>query len=120
MARRRYSHRPPGAPLEPAVTRDLVEEVLRTAMALEDIVVSLLDDLPDGAFPGEDPGLVLLEMIVGSAHPATVAAGARDTHTATALVAAIRERVLTDLRAAALLAAEREADPERPARNPEK
>ncbi len=101
-------------------TRELVEEVLRTAMALEDVVVSLLDDLPDGAFPGEDPGLVLLEMIVGSVHPAAVAAGPRDTHTATALVAAIRERVLADLHAAAALAAEHDPDPELPARNPEK
>ena len=101
-------------------TRDLVEEVLRTAMALEDVIVSLLEDLPDGAFPGEDPGLVLLEMIVGSAHPAATAAGSRDTHTATALVVAIRERVLADLRAAALLAREHERDPESPERNPEK
>jgi hypothetical protein len=108
MARRRDSHRPRHEALELEVTRDLVEEVLRTAMALEDVVVSLLEDLPDGAFPGEDPGLVLLEMIVGSVHPATTAAGLRDTRAATALVGAIRERVLADLRTAATLARERE------------
>lgn len=102
MARRRDSHRREALDLE--TTRDLVEEVLRTAMALEDVVVSLLDDLPDDAFPGEDPGLVLLEMIVGSVHPAAVAAGPGDTRTATALVVAIRERVLADLRTAAALA----------------
>ncbi len=102
-----------------AATRELVEEVLRTAMALEDVVVSLLDDLPDGAFPGEDPGLVLLEMIVGSVHPAAVAAGPRDTRTATALVVAIRERVLADLRTAAALAEEREREGELPASDPE-
>jgi hypothetical protein len=79
-------------------TRALVEEVLRTAMALEDVTVSLL----------EDPGLVLLEMIVGSVHSAAVAAGSRDVRTATALVGAIRERVLADLRTAAALAGERE------------
>jgi len=101
-------------------TRELVEEVLRTAMALEDVVVSLLDDLPDGAFPGEDPGLVLLEMIVGSVHPAAIAAGLPDTRTATALVVAIRERVLADLHAAATFAGERERDHDPPARNPEK
>jgi hypothetical protein len=94
--------------LEP--TRELVEEVLRTAMALEDVVVSLLDDLPDDAFPGRDAGLVLLEMIVGSVHPAASAAGPRDTRTATALVVAIRERVLADLHTAAVLAAERERE----------
>ncbi|HEY2478004.1 MAG TPA: hypothetical protein VGI17_04675 [Solirubrobacterales bacterium] len=91
-----------------ATTRELVEEVLRTALALEDVMVSLLEDLPDGAFPGEDPGLVLLEMVVGSVHPAAVAAGARDCRNATALVGAVRERVLADLRAAAALAGARE------------
>lgn len=90
-------------------TRDLVEEVLRTALALEDVMVSLLEDLPDGAFPGRDNGLVLLEMVVGSAHPAAVAAGPRDCRTATALVGAIRERVIDDLHAAAELARERES-----------
>lgn len=92
------------------MTRALVEEVLRTAMALEDVIVSLLEDLPESAFADEDPGLILLEMIVGSVRPAAVAAGARDTRTATALVVAIRERVLADLRAAAGLAREREAE----------
>jgi hypothetical protein len=105
------------APLELERTRDLVEEVLRTALALEDVMASLLEDLPDGAFGERDNGLVLLEMVVGSVHPATRAAGARDTRTATALVAAVRERVLADLRTAADLARRRE---QAPARNPEK
>jgi hypothetical protein len=108
MARRRDSHRREATDLD--ATHELVEEVLRTAMALEDVVVSLLDSLPDGAFPREDPGLVLLEMIVGSVHPAALAAGPRDTRTATALVVAIRERVLTDLHAAATLIEERDRE----------
>jgi hypothetical protein len=120
MSRRRDGHRRP-AQTRPAsggdprgrdpdleTTRALVGEVLRTALALEDVIVSLLDDLPDGAFPGEDPGLVLLEMVVGSVHPAAVAAGAHECRVATALVGAIRERVIEDLRAAAALADERE------------
>jgi hypothetical protein len=106
MSRRRSTARPPA--LEPAVTRELVEEVLRTALALEDVISSLLDDLPPDAFPGEDPALVLLEMVVGSVHPAARAAGRRDCRVATALVGAIRERVLDDLRSAADLARERE------------
>ena len=90
------------------VTRDLVEELLRSALALQDVIVGLLEDLPDGAFPGEDPALVLLEMVVGSAHPAAIAAGPRECRTATALVGAVRERVLDDLRRAADLARDRE------------
>lgn len=108
MGRRRDPHRREAIELE--TTRELVEEVLRTAMALEDVVTSLLEDLPDGAFPDRDPGLVLFEMIVGSVHPAVVATGSHDTRTATALVVAIRERVLADLRTAASLAREREGE----------
>jgi hypothetical protein len=89
-------------------TRDLVEEVLRTALALEDVMSSLLEELPEGAFPGEDNARVLLEMVVGSVHPAARAAGPRDCRTATALVGAIRERVIADLRTAAELAKDRE------------
>jgi hypothetical protein len=89
--------------VELIATRELVEEVMRTSMALENIVHALLGSLPDDHFPDEDPALVLLEMIVGSSHPATTAAGPTETSTATALVVAIRERVLTDLHAAALL-----------------
>ena len=90
------------------ITRDLVEEVLLTALALEDVMAALLDEIPEGAFPGGDNAHVLLEMVVGSVHPAARAAGARDCQTATALVGAIRQRVLTDLHTAAELSRERE------------
>lgn len=89
-------------------TRDLVEEVLRTALALEDVLSTLLEEIPAGAFPGRDPALVLLEMVVGSVHPAARAAGRRDCRTATALVGAVRERVIADLQTAAELARRRE------------
>ncbi|HTR75847.1 MAG TPA: hypothetical protein VMH33_11410 [Solirubrobacterales bacterium] len=97
-------------PLDPAfeTTRELVEEVLRTALVLEDVMVTLLEDIPANAFPGEDPGHVLLEMVIGSVHPAALAAGPRECRTATALVGAIRERVVADLRTAAELAKKRE------------
>jgi hypothetical protein len=88
---------------------ELVEEVLRTALALEDVITGLLAELPAGAFPGhDDPAVLLMEMIVGSVHPAAAAAGARDCRSAIALVAVIRERVLADLHTAADLAKERE------------
>ena len=90
------------------ITRDLVEEVMLTAIALDDVMGALLDEIPEGAFPGKDNARVLLEMVVGSVHPATRAAGPHDCKAATALVAAIRERVLIDLHAAAELSRERE------------
>jgi hypothetical protein len=112
MSRRRDPDRGPHPHPAPEVdletTRELVDEVLRTALALEDVIASLLDELPDAAFPGEDNAHVLLEMVVGSVHPAARAAGPRDCRVATALVGAVRERVLADLRTAAELAKERE------------
>jgi hypothetical protein len=98
-----------GVPLE--TTRGLVEEVLRTALALEDVMASLLEELPEGAFPGEDKARVLLEMVVGSVHPAASAAGEDGCRTTIALVAAVRERILADLREALRLAGEREGKP---------
>jgi hypothetical protein len=87
------------------LTRELVEEVLRTALALEDVMSSLLEELPEGAFPGEDNAQVLLDMIIGSVQPAALAAGEGDCRTTIALVGAITERVLADLRSAAELSA---------------
>ena len=96
------------AELDLDTTRELVEELLRTSLALEEVMASLLDEIPEGAFPRGDNAEVLLEMVIGSVHPAARAAGRRDCRTATALVGAVRERVLDDLRAAADLALARE------------
>ena len=97
-----------GPRVDRELTGELVEEVLRTALALEDVIAGLLAELPSGAFPGEDPARVLMNMIVGSVHPAASAAGVRDCRSAIALVAALRERVLADLHTAAELAKERD------------
>jgi hypothetical protein len=90
------------------LTNELVEEVLRTALALEDVLSGLLAELPAGAIEGRDNASVLLDMIVGSVHPAAAAAGVRDCRSAIALVVAIRERVLADLHTAADLAKDRD------------
>ncbi|HTT93647.1 MAG TPA: hypothetical protein VMF55_03185 [Solirubrobacterales bacterium] len=102
------------------LTGELVEEVLRTALALEDVISGLLRELPTDAFPGEDPGCVLLDMVVGSVHPAATVAGVRDCRSAIALVVAVRERVLADLRAAAELAGDHDRPAPQPPSNPEK
>lgn len=84
--------------------RALIEEILRTAFALHDVLASLLDDLPENAFPGEDSGKVLIEMVVGTCLPAVTAVGVAECQTATALIGAVRDRVIDDLRRAAELA----------------
>ncbi len=82
----------------------LIEELLRTAFTLSEVMGTLLEDLPENVFPGEDSAAVLIEMVVGTCRPAIDAAGEPDCWAASALIAAVRDRVLNDLRAAAKLA----------------
>ncbi|HET6998778.1 MAG TPA: hypothetical protein VFI03_09325 [Solirubrobacterales bacterium] len=82
----------------------LVEELLRTAVSLSGLLTSLIEGMSEDAFPGEDPGEVLLEMMAGSSLPAVEAAGRAPCQSTTALVVAVREEILGDLRAAARLA----------------
>lgn len=82
----------------------LTEELLRTALSLSGAYLSLLEALPEHVFPGEDPAAVLIEMLAGSSRPAVDAAGEADCRAATALMGAVRERILDDLRTAARMA----------------
>lgn len=91
------------SPADPV--QSFVEEVLRTGVLLTDVLGSLLDDLPDDAFPGEHPGEVLIEMLVGTVRPAVEAAAPRTLTEATALLGAMSDRFLADLREAMAIAA---------------
>jgi hypothetical protein len=84
--------------------RALIEELLRTGITLVDVLSSLIEDLPDEAFPGEDNAAVVLEMLIGSCRPVIDAAGESDRRAIIALVGEIREKALDDLRLAAKLA----------------
>jgi hypothetical protein len=84
--------------------RALVEELLRTGFTLIDLISSLSEDLPEDAYPGEEPAAVLIEMVAGSCLPAVEAVGRPGCRAATELAETVRDRVLTDLRAAAELA----------------
>jgi hypothetical protein len=84
--------------------RALIEELLRAGLVLTDLIASLIEDLPEDAFAGEDNAAVLVEMVAGSSLPAVEAAGEEACWAATALIGAVRDRVLDDLRAAAELA----------------
>jgi len=81
--------------------RAFVEELLRTGLTLTDMLAGLLEDLPEDAFPGEDSGEVLLEMLAGTLTPVVEAAGAQTARRATALLGAVRDRTIADLRLAA-------------------
>lgn len=79
-------------------------ELMGTAFALQDVLGSVLEELPEDAFPGEDSAAVLIEMVVGSCRPAFDAAGEPACREAISLIGAVRDRVFNDLRAAAELA----------------
>jgi hypothetical protein len=85
--------------------RAFVEEAVRVGVVWMELVSGLLDDLPDGAFPGENHADVLLEMLAGTIQPVADATGAETLRQATELLGAASDRVLTDLRAAAARAA---------------
>ncbi|MGZ4269159.1 MAG: hypothetical protein ACXVFK_10930 [Solirubrobacteraceae bacterium] len=89
---------------EPDHVQSFVEEVLRTGVLLCDVLGGLLDDLPDDAFPGERPGDVLVEMLVGTVRPAVEAVERRTVVEATALLGAMSDRFIADLRSAMALA----------------
>ncbi len=80
--------------------RAFVEEMLRTGLMLTDLLSRLLDDLHEDAFRGEDRGEVLLEMLTGTILPAANAAGPATLGQATALLGAVSDRVMQDLRTA--------------------
>jgi hypothetical protein len=83
-----------------------VEEVLRTGLMLSGLACDLIEATPENAFPGEDAAEVLVEMMVGTFRPAAEAAGAPAVEEATALLGALADRTLADLKAAAELARE--------------
>lgn len=87
--------------------REFVETVLRTGFMLTDLLGNILDALPEDAFPGESPAEVLVEMLTGSIRPVADAAGPHAVLDATALLGAMGDRTLEDLRAAAELARRR-------------
>ena len=92
--------------MEPDDVRALTEQALRTGLLLSRLVGDLLDELPEDAFPGEDEVEVLFEMLVGTIMPVAEAAGREQVRGATALLGAMSDRVLADLRAAMELADE--------------
>ena len=92
--------RNPAAPAEHDEVRVLVEELLRTGLMFSDVLSGLLDDMPDDAFPGESPAEVLIEMLTGSVRPVAEAAGPETVRAALALVGAMADKTVSDLRRA--------------------
>lgn len=82
---------------------EFVMVVLRVGLMLEGVLSNLLEDLPDDAFPGEDNGVVLIEMLTGTIRPAATSAGERVVRQATALLYASGDRTMEGLKGAMAL-----------------
>lgn len=93
-------------PIPYADVHALTEAVLRAGVMLGDLLGNLLEELPEDAFAGECRVDVLLEMMTGTIAPVADAAGAATVHDATALLGAVCDRVLGDLRASLDLASD--------------
>jgi hypothetical protein len=54
-------HDPSPRQSDARLARELVEQLLRASLTLTDMLASLIEELPEEAFPGEDNAAVLLE-----------------------------------------------------------
>lgn len=77
-----------------------VLQILRTGLMLSDLAADMLENVPEGAFPGEDPGQVIIECLCGSIAPAAQTAGLETVHNATMLIREAGERTIAHLRLA--------------------
>jgi hypothetical protein len=76
---------------------------------LSGLLSDLLDGLDEDAFPGESNSEVLVEMLTGTVRPVVDAAGRGAVEEATALIGAVADKTLADLRRALELARSRQA-----------
>jgi hypothetical protein len=85
---------------KPDEVRDLVEMVMRAGLMLSDLFCNLVAEMPEDAYPGERPADVLLDMFTGTIRPVAEAAGAPSVAHLTALLGAMCDNTLADLRLA--------------------
>jgi hypothetical protein len=77
-----------------------VHKLLGTGMMLSELASDLIDALPADAYPGEEPGAVVLEMMCGTIATALESVDPRDVRRATRLIDLAGERTLQHLRLA--------------------
>jgi hypothetical protein len=80
--------------------RWFVLELLRTGCVLTDLVADLIEALPAGAYPGEEPASVVIEMLCGTIATALVSADPGDVRRATELIYVAATRTREHLRLA--------------------
>jgi hypothetical protein len=85
-------------------TRDFVAgyvvQVLRTSVMLQDLACSLIEDLPEDGYDGEENADVVIGMLAGTIRWIAQAAGEPLVRHATWLLGASRQKVIDDLKGA--------------------
>jgi hypothetical protein len=89
--------------------RDFVWEMFRIGFALTELASSLVEMLPEDAYPGEEPGEVVLDMMTGTIQPVVDAAGPEVARQTISLMGAAYDRVMADMERALELTRERDA-----------
>jgi hypothetical protein len=92
------------------------EELLRTGLMLSDLGANLAEELPADAYPGEEPGAVVIDMITGTIRTALVDADESDLRRAVELMLEANERVLEHLQLALELSRRMNGDDAEPPR----
>ena len=88
-------------PMEPVA--HFTRELLGTGCMLFDLAADLAELLPADAYPGEEPGQVVLEMVIGTIATAIGDADPADLRRATELISEAAERVIEHLKLASEL-----------------
>ena len=79
---------------------EFVRELLHAGFMLSDLGADLTECLPDDAYPNEEPGAVILQMMCGTIRTAVGSADPRDVRRATELIEQAVARTLEHLRLA--------------------
>src|ERR1700722_17562570 len=87
-----------------------VLQLLRTGLVLSGLAAELIESLPVDAYPGEEPGAVVVEMLSGTIATALRSADPRDVRRATELMDGAVERTIEHLELACALSRRMEGD----------
>lgn len=77
-----------------------VFELLRTGAMLSEVAAGLIETLPEDAYPGEDPGAVVMEMMCGTIRTALGEVDPAEVRRATELIDQAAARTVEHLRLA--------------------
>ena len=82
--------------VEPHIS-EFVLKLLGAGVWLSELAADLVEALPEDAYPGEEPGLVVLEMLCGTVATALGSADPREIERATQLIELARDRTVEHL-----------------------